>query len=103
MRRPGRFSYHVRIPLEPYAKVEGGVPWPLWYLKSLRASSPFLDLQKDHPTDAKILALLIEAQDIEIEFETIGRHIKFLGREKWLEYQSLWKDALLCALEARNR
>jgi hypothetical protein len=102
MRRSGRFLY--RIPVEPICvKVEGGAPWILWYVKSLRASSPFLDLDFDHPIDAKILDLLAEAQDIEIEFETIGRHMKLLGADRWLEYRSLWRDALLCALEARNR
>lgn len=102
MRRSERLIY--RIPIEPtLGKVKSGLPWVLWYVKSLKASSPFLDLKKVNLIDAKILDLLSEGQEIEIEFETLGRHIKLLGSYKWLKYESLWKNALLCALEAREK
>lgn len=68
----------------------------------LRASSPFIELDCDNPIDAEILALLVEGGEIEIEFDTIGRHLKLLGADRWLEYRDIWCASLLCALCQRE-
>lgn len=74
--------------------------WLLGSPYAKRTRSPFLEL-KDFPDAEEVISLLRENEDIEVEFDTIGREMKIF--EVWNEYRGLWFDALKAAVEMRER